>query len=90
MTKSDEIEKCLAMSASALFVWVLRFWQRSPGDIREWTEFVDFVERSREIRMRVMALPSRASPAIGIARDLCLSVEARASAKAALAGLRGP
>lgn len=85
MTKADEIEECLAMSAAGLFVWVLRFWQRSPGDIREWTEFVDLVESCPEVRARVIALPSRASPAIGIARDICLSVETRASARAALA-----
>ena len=88
MTKSDEIEKCLAMSASGLFSGVLRFWQRSPGDIREWTEFIDLVESSSEIRTRVMALPSRASPAIGITRNICLSLETRATARDALAEFR--
>jgi hypothetical protein len=88
MTKSDEIEECLAMSPAGLFVWVLRFWQRSPVDVREWSEFVDLAEISPEIRARVIALPSRASPAIGIARDICLVVDARTSAGAVLAEIQ--
>jgi hypothetical protein len=72
------------MSSVGLFVWVFRFWQRFPGDVRQWTESFDRVESSAEIRTRVMAPPSRASPAIGIARDICRSVETRANARAAL------
>ena len=87
MTKSNEIEKCLAMSVPALFVFVQRFLQRSPVNIREWTELVNLVEISPELWARVVPLPSRACPAIG-ALDICFAFEARAHAAAALSELQ--
>ena len=87
MTNFDEIERCLEMPGPALYVFLIGYWLRSPGQ-HDWSEFVGLVESSRALRTRVIGLPPSSSPAIGIARDLCLAIEARASAKATLAGMQ--
>lgn len=87
MTKSAEIERWLEMHQPALCGLLIGYWLRSPGP-HDWTEFAGLVENSRALRRRIIGLPPSSSPAIGIARDLCLAVEARASAKAILSEMQ--
>ena len=84
MTKSAEIDRCLAMAEPALYVLPIAYQHRKPG-MHGWEEFVGLVEGSPQLRARVIALHHhRVDPAICMARDLCITIEAAATAMAAL------
>jgi hypothetical protein len=51
MTKFDEIERGLAMSEPALYVFLIGFWHRTPG-LRGWEEFVGLVVSNVQIETR--------------------------------------
>lgn len=85
MNEPSECAKSRSEADRSAFLFGLKFWMRPPDEIDNWSEFVELVEADPEIRAKFISLsPDMSRPSLMMAKDLCLVVESKSMAQAAL------